>query len=224
MFPLRPTDSASPAAGVLRGLRAGVLAVLGVLLPTAGHVLFRSHCPGWVVVAVTAAVAVPGAVLLTRRRLSDAQVLGVLLAAQFAHHAAYSLPGACAAVTVRGADACGGLPWPVGHDTAAGSPTWALVAGHVVSVVLAARLLGVTERLLWQGRPLLAAVRRVLLFVRPLLGRVHGTGPRVTVRESAAPLRSAVLVRLIEGRGPPPGGKGPLVPVRPLPIGGPCLP
>ncbi|MEU2272872.1 hypothetical protein ABZ568_41810 [Streptomyces olindensis] len=224
MSSLRPTDSASPAAGVLRGLRAGVLAVLGVLLPVAGHVLSRSHCPGWVVVAATAAVAVPGAVLLTRRRLSDAQVLGVLVAAQLAHHAAYSLPGACAAVTARGAEACGVLSWPVGHDTAAGAPTGVLLAGHLMSVLLAARLLGVTERLLWQGRPLLAAVRRVLLFVRPLFGRVHGTGPRVTVRESAAPLRSAVLVRLIEGRGPPRGGVRPLALFRPLPIGGPRLP
>ncbi len=171
----------------------------------AGHVLSRSHCPGWVVVAATAAVAVPGAVLLTRRRLSDAQVLGVLVAAQLAHHAAYSLPGACAAVTARGAEACGVLSWPVGHDTAAGAPTGVLLAGHLVSVLLAARLLGVTERLLWQGWPL-------------------RTGPRVTVRESAAPLRSAVLVRLIEGRGPPRGGVRPLALFRPLPIGGPRLP
>ncbi|MGO4424059.1 hypothetical protein AB4Z54_36550, partial [Streptomyces sp. MCAF7] len=69
--------SASPASGVLRGVRAGVLAVLCVLLPLVGHVLSQGHTPRWAVVAAMALVAVPGAAVLTRWRLTDTQLLGV---------------------------------------------------------------------------------------------------------------------------------------------------
>ncbi|MGC0206715.1 hypothetical protein [Streptomyces levis] len=185
MRSLWPTGPASPASGALRGLRAGFLAVLCVLLPSACHVLDRCHAPRWTVVATIAAVALPGCLFLTRRRLSDAQVLGALLAAQATAHAAYALAGVCRAA---------------GHAT---PPAGALLAGHLITAVVAARLLGVTERLLRQGRPLFTAVRRLLLFAWPLLGRVHGPGPRITVRESASPLRSALLARLHEGRAPP---------------------
>ncbi|WP_329445986.1 hypothetical protein [Streptomyces canus] len=88
----------SPAYGALRGLRAGVLAVLCVLLPLAGHVLSQCHMPQWIIVAATAAVALPGAAVLTRHRLTDTQLLGVPALAQLAYHVAYSLPGACASV------------------------------------------------------------------------------------------------------------------------------
>ncbi|MGC5034980.1 hypothetical protein ACPXCS_09020 [Streptomyces sp. DT190] len=194
MRPLRPTGSVSPAFGALRGLRAGVLAVLCVLLPSACHVLDRCHAPRWIAVATVAGVAVPGCRYLTRRRLTDAQVLGALLAAQAAAHTAYALPGACRAAE---------------HAT---PPAGVLLAGHLITAVVAARLLGVTERLLGRSRPLPAAVPRLLLFVRPLLGRVHGPGPRVTVRASASPLRSALLVRLHEGRAPPLPGITPVPP------------
>ncbi|MFC9509415.1 hypothetical protein [Streptomyces sp. NPDC057002] len=199
MRPHRPRGPASPASGVLRGIRAGALAALCVLLPLAGHVLAQCHAPRWIIVAGAAAVAVPGATVLTRRRLTDTQVLAVLAAAQLACHAAYSLPGGCAPV---------------------------MQAGHAVTLLLAARLLGLTERLLWQSGTLWAVVRRLLLFLWPLLGGRHGNGPQVAVRESSAPPVSALLVRLNEGRAPPRHGRGPFVPplLRPMPIGGPCLP
>lgn len=57
----------SPASGVLRGLRASVLAVLCVLLPLAGHVLPQCHAPQRIITGGMAAVAVPGAAVLTRR-------------------------------------------------------------------------------------------------------------------------------------------------------------
>ncbi|MFC9678254.1 hypothetical protein [Streptomyces sp. NPDC056948] len=199
MRPHRPRGPASPASGVLRGFRAAVLAVLCVLLPLAGHVLAQCHAPRWIIVAGTAAVAVPGATVLTRRRLTDTQVPAVLAAAELACHAAYSLPGGCAAVAP---------------------------AGHAVTLLLAARLLGLTERLLWQGGTLWAVVRRLLLFLWPLLSGRHGNGPQVAVRESAAPPVSALLVRLNEGRAPPRHGRGPfdLPLLRPMQTGGPCLP
>ncbi|KFF98256.1 hypothetical protein IQ62_25985 [Streptomyces scabiei] len=223
MRPFRPPRTASPASGVLRGARAGALAVLCVLLPLAGHVLSQGHAPRWVIVAAVAGVAVPGAAVLTRQRLTDTQLLGVLAAAQLAYHAAYSLPGACAAVTARG-DAFGGLPGLVEHGAVAGPPPGVLLAGHLVTLLLVARLLGIGERLLWQSRPLMAAVRRLLLFVWPLLGRAHGTGPQVTSCESTSAPRSALLVRLNEGRAPPRHEPGFFAPLRPTPIGGPFLP
>ncbi|MEU0068099.1 hypothetical protein ABZ027_00760 [Streptomyces sp. NPDC006332] len=192
----------SPASGVLRGVRAGVLAVLCVLLPLAGHVLSQGHAPRWVSVASTAAVALPSATVLTRRRMTDAHLLGVLALAQFAYHIVYSLPGACAAVTGQGGSS-GALAWLLEHDTVTGPPTSVLLAGHLVTLLLTARLLGVTERLLWQSTSLLVLVRRLLLFLWPLLGGRPGTGPRTAFPLSAAPLRSALLVRFHEGRAPP---------------------
>ncbi|MET9817294.1 MULTISPECIES: hypothetical protein [unclassified Streptomyces] len=218
--PYPPPPSASPASGVLRGTRAAVLAVLCVLLPLAGHVLARGHAPRWLIVAALAAVAVPSAAVLTRRRLTDTQLLVVLTAAQLAYHAAYSLPGACVAVTAQGGVSG---PW-LEHDAVSGPPSGVLLAGHLVTLVLVAGLLGVTERLLWRGRPLVAAVCRLLVFVWPLLGRAHGTGPQVTLCRSSSPLKSAVLARLNKGRAPPRHARDPLASFRPMPIGGPCLP
>ncbi|MFJ8490440.1 hypothetical protein ACIRBZ_19095 [Streptomyces sp. NPDC094038] len=218
--PMRP---ASPASGVLRGARAAVLAVLCVLLPLAGHVLAQGHAPRWAPVAAMALVAVPGAAVLTRKRLTDAQLTGVLAAAQLACHAAYSLPGACAAVSAPGGGT-GGFPSLIEHDALTGPPSGVLLAGHLVTLVLAARLLGTTDQLLWQSRPLWAAVRRVLLFVWPLLGRVHGTGPRPELVESTSPPRSAVPTRLREGRAPPRERFSPSVLLRPMPTGGLLLP
>ncbi|MFE2942862.1 hypothetical protein ACFXKG_27975 [Streptomyces sp. NPDC059255] len=219
---LGPARSATPATGVLRGLRASVLAVLCVLLPLAGHVLSQGHGPRVVIVAGVAVVAVPGAVTLTRHRLTDAQVLGVLAATQVAYHAAYSLPGACRAVA-GGDPASGGLTAAVEHGAVAGPPAGVLLAGHLVTLVIGARLLGVTERLLWQSRPLLMAVGRLLLFIRPPSGAAHRQGPELETRESSSPLKSAVLARLNPGRAPP-HGLAPFALHRPTPIGGPCLP
>ncbi|MFF5757485.1 hypothetical protein [Streptomyces longwoodensis] len=199
-----------------------MLAVLCLLLPLAGHALAQCHAPRWIVVVGTAAVAVPGAAVLTRRRLTDTQLLAVLAAAQLAYHAAYSLPGACAAVAEQDGSV-GGLYRLVEHGAVAGPPASVLLAGHLVMLLLAARLLGLTERLLWQSRSLLTVVRRLLLFLWPLLGGGRDTGPRATMSASTAPLMSALLVRLNAGRAPPHSGNGPLPHLRPL-IDGPCLP
>nr|WTA00353.1 hypothetical protein OH820_08895 [Streptomyces sp. NBC_00857] len=227
MRPLSPTRSVSPATGVLRGLRAGALAVLCVLLPLAGHALFQGHAPRWIIVAGIAAVAVPGAATLTRRRLTDSQVAGVLAASQVACHVAYSLPGACrtvAGVGGAGDETAGGLSALVEHGTAVGPPPAVLLAGHLVTLFIGARLLGITERLLWQSKPLLTAVGRLLLFVWPLSHSAHRQGPEPEIRESASPLKSAVLSRLHSGRAPPRRGLASFALSRPMVIGGPCLP
>ncbi|NED19829.1 hypothetical protein G3I31_17235 [Streptomyces sp. SID9913] len=222
MRPHRPQGAASPASGVLRGLRAGALAVLCVLLPLAGHVLAQCHAPRWIIVAGTAAVAVPSAAVLTRHKLTETQLLAVFAASQLAYHAAYSLPGACAAVAAD--EPGGGLSRLIEHDAVAGPPAGVLMAGHLVALLLAVRLLGLGERLLWQSRSLLTVAQRLLVFLWPLLRGRHGSGPQITFPESSAPMVSTLLVRLHEGRAPPQHGRSPFVVFRPMPIGGPSLP
>ncbi|MET8826493.1 hypothetical protein ABZX40_28200 [Streptomyces sp. NPDC004610] len=209
----RSAGGGSPASGVLRGLRAGVLAAVCVLLPLMGHVLARCHAPGWLIVAAVAGVAVPGALLLTRRRLTDAQVIGALAAAQIAAHSAYALPGGDGSAALL--------------EHGGGPPSGVLFAGHLVAALLAARLLGLGERLLWQSGPVLAAVHRLLVFVWPRLAPGYGNGPRVVAVEETTPLRSATRVRRPAGRAPPGSWGADLthpIPFRPMPIGGPALP
>ncbi|MFI8320358.1 MULTISPECIES: hypothetical protein [Streptomyces] len=191
----------SPARGVMRGLRAGVLAALCVLLPLAGHLLAQGHMPRWALLLGMAAIAVPSAVLLTRHKLSDTQLMAALAGAQLAYHAAYSLPGACAAVT--------GSREPmalVEHASAAGVPPEIFFAGHLVMLVLAAHLFGLTERLLWRGKPVLDALRALLMFVWPHLPAGHGPKAALRDLEPGAIPPSAIVVRLHAGRAPPRSG------------------
>ncbi|WP_236576969.1 hypothetical protein [Streptomyces sp. MBT55] len=219
MRPLLLPRTASPASGVLRGVRAAVLAVLCVLLPLAGHALTLGHAPQWVVVAMVGLVAVPGAVFLARRKLTDGQLLGVLVAAQVAHQATYALPGMCRAAA--GADAASDVPAWVEHGATLQLPEGVLLSGHVIALVVAARMLGVTEQMLWRSRPMLDLVLRLLAFVRPLLV-VRGNGPQRGLRTAGTLLKSAVLVRLRSGRAPPRAG-GLLVRSRLVPVGRPVL-
>ncbi|MFF9141023.1 hypothetical protein ACF09G_26055 [Streptomyces albogriseolus] len=193
-----------------------------MLLPLAGHVLAQCHAPRWIIVAGTAAVAVPSAAVLTRHKLTETQLLAVFAASQLAYHAAYSLPGACAAVAAD--EPGGGLSRLIEHDAVAGPPAGVLMAGHLVALLLAVRLLGLGERLLWQSRSLLTVAQRLLVFLWPLLRGRHGSGPQIMFPESSAPMVSTLLVRLHEGRAPPQHGRSPFVVFRPMPIGGPSLP
>ncbi|MEW1757590.1 hypothetical protein AB0393_13880 [Streptomyces cyaneofuscatus] len=219
MRPMLLPRTASPASGVLRGARAAVLAVLCVLLPMAGHVLTLGHTPQWVVVAMAGLVAVPGAVFLTRRRLTDGQLLGVLVAAQVAHHATYALPGMCRAAA--GADATSNLPSWVEHGATLQLPAGSLISGHVITLMVAARVLGVTEQMLWRSKPLLDVMLRLLAFVWPLLV-VRSNGPQDRLRTTETLLKPAVLVRLRSGRAPPRSG-GLLVRSRLMPVGHPAV-
>ncbi|WP_425897997.1 hypothetical protein [Streptomyces globisporus] len=181
-------------------MRAAVLAVLCVLLPMAGHALTLGHAPQWVVVAMVGLVAVPGA-------------------AQVAHHATYALPGMCRAAA--GADAASDVPAWVEHGATLQLPEGVLLSGHVIALVVAARMLGLTEQMLWRSRPMLDLMLRLLAFVRPLLV-VRGNGPQRGLRTAGTLLKSAVLVRLRSGRAPPRAG-GLLVRSRPVPVGRPVL-
>ncbi|MEV6358387.1 hypothetical protein [Streptomyces hydrogenans] len=192
---------AVPWAGGLRAVRAGVLAVLCVLLPVGGHTLLQGHTPRLLVLAVVGALAVSLCLVLTRRRLSDTQLLAAFLGAQAAYHVCYVIPGACATLT----DAPGGehLAGLTEHATAGPGPS-VLLGGHAVTLLLAARLLGTTESLAARARPLAESAQRILHALLPLLRVVPAThGPLRRPATDAAPLRPAALACPCPGRAPP---------------------
>lgn len=200
----RSTGSASPASRVTRGLRTASLGALCVLLPMTVHLLAQGHIPRWLILAGLAGVAGACAAFLSRRRLTDEQILVALAGAQLAYQAAYALPGVCAAV-----GASGGSPSAAGHATVSGAPPEAFLAGHLIMVFLAARLLGVADRLHWHTQPVLAAVEALFHFIWPLLIG-SGVGPKPTLRSSKSDAlpRSALFAGLNTGRAPPRGRRG----------------
>ncbi|MFD5893149.1 hypothetical protein [Streptomyces sp. NPDC060366] len=205
-------------------MAAGAITVLCVLLPLVCHALSQGHAPGWMLLATTACLGVPAAVCLTGSRLSDSQVLAALAAAQLAYHVAYSLPGACAAV----ADPAG-LRGLFEHGPAGGPSPEVLVGGQLVTLLIAARLLGVTERLVWQSKPVVAALRRLLHFVRPSRHAAHDPRPDSRSREGSRPTATTVMAGPKAGRAPPRRRSGSFEPglyslTGPMPVGGPRMP
>ncbi|MFD8951279.1 hypothetical protein ACFV0B_20750 [Streptomyces xanthophaeus] len=63
---------ASSAAGAARALRAAM----------AGQVITQGHAPRWVTIAALALIAVPAALVLTKRKLTDTQLLVAFAAAE----------------------------------------------------------------------------------------------------------------------------------------------
>ncbi|WP_165956130.1 hypothetical protein [Streptomyces hainanensis] len=126
-------------------LRAAVLAAACVLMPLLGEVTFGGHAPSGGALWWFTALACGAALLITRRTLGPRQAVAALAGAQVAFHAAYTLPGACAAAVSPEATA-----W-FEHGGGGGYRAWEALAGHAVVVVIAGRLLGVPEAL---ARPL----------------------------------------------------------------------
>lgn len=190
-----------PWAGALRGVRAGVLAVLCVLLPVGGHALLQGHTPRLLVLVLVAVLALSLCLVLTRRRLTDTQLLAAFAAAQAAYHVCYVLPGACAALTDPPRD--GHLSGLAEHAAAGPGPS-VLLGGHAVTLLLAARLLGTTESLLVHARPLAESTQLILCALLPLLAVVPtAQGPLRRPGTAVAPLRPAALAYPRPGRAPP---------------------
>ncbi|MFF2775450.1 hypothetical protein ACFVU3_11120 [Streptomyces sp. NPDC058052] len=184
---------------------AAAVAALCVLLPMAGHLLTQGHLPPWALFAALLGGPVAGACVLSRRRLSDPQLLAALAAAQLAYQLAYAVPGVCALAGLPG-----GPDTAAGHATAVGAPPEAFLAGHLITLFLAVRLLGVAERLRWHTEPVLAGVAAVLSFLWPPL-IVRGSGPAPVRRPADVRLpHSALVPQPVTGRAPPRGRRGPL--------------
>ncbi|MFI6642927.1 hypothetical protein [Streptomyces sp. NPDC050504] len=198
---LRTPHGFQPWAGGLRAVRAGALAVLCVLLPVGGHALLQGHTPRLVVLAAVAVLAASLCLVLTRRRLTDTQLLAAFVGAQAAYHVCYVIPGACATLTdARGGAHLTGLT----EHAAAGPGPSVVLGGHAVTLLLAARLLGTTGSLLLHARPLAESAQRILSAVLPLLAAVPtGHGPLRRPATDVAPLRPAALAHPRPGRAPP---------------------
>ena len=215
---LRSSHGSSPWIDALLGVRAGVSAVLCVVLPLAGHALLQGHTPRPAALILVAVVASSLCLALTRRRLTDPQLLTAFAGAQLAHHVCYVVPGACAALADTSGD--GRLSAVVAHASAGPGPS-ELWGGHAVALLLAARLLGATESLLWHGRPVAESAGRILHAPVLLLAVVPAAyDPRRRLSTDVAPLRPASLVRPHPGRAPPASAPVPLRPFRPSAVTG----
>lgn len=201
---LRIPYGVQPWAGALRAARAGVLSVLCVLLPVGGHALSQGHTGRLPGPAPVTALALSLSLAVTRRRLTDAQLLAAFVGAQLAYHLCYVLPEACSALT--DAQAGGGRLTGLAEHVPAGPGPSVLLGGHAVTLVLAARLLGTTESLLLRARPVADSALRIVRALLPLLGAApaaHRPVPR-TLGE-VTPLRPAAPAHPRPGRAPPAG-------------------
>ncbi|MFI8368206.1 hypothetical protein [Streptomyces sp. NPDC085466] len=185
---------------------AAAVAGATVLLPLAFHLLTRGHLAPWALLAAPLAGPATSTYALSRRRLTDPQLLAALAGAQLAHQLAYAVPGVCALVRLPG----GGADAAAGHVTAVGVPPEAFFAGHLITFVLAVRLLGVPERLRGHTASVRAGVAAVLNLLRPLR-IVTGTAPAAERRPAGPRLpHSALVPRPVSGRAPPRAPRGPL--------------
>jgi hypothetical protein len=156
----------SPAQGLLRGLRAAWLGVVGFSLALAAHMAAGGAAPGPVVVLLLAGLTGVAAVLVTGVRLSPLRIVLSLTAMQVVLHEAFmrlNSPPACL-VPVMEAPAGGQLDMGQGAqpvlDCATGlthagmgrgsmSAAMTMIGAHVVATAVMAALLAYGERVLW---------------------------------------------------------------------------
>ncbi|MBL1111399.1 hypothetical protein JK364_03080 [Streptomyces sp. 110] len=196
--------------------QAAFLAAAIVLLPLLGQAILAGRLPAGAAVVCCVSAAFLGSLLCARRSLAPQQVLAGLGGAQVALHLGYTLPGVCAAAGSRA-----GAGW-LEYTAASGHPSWEMPVGHAVTVVTAARLLGVMDAVLRPLRTLATAARQRLALRLP--------GPMAAVRRlplvpAGDPGRTAVAFRAPPRRGeraPPSRRVIPRVPspIRPVPGGG----
>ncbi|MFE6225022.1 hypothetical protein [Streptomyces sp. NPDC057854] len=171
-----------------------------------GHLLTQGHLPRWALLSALVGGPAAGACLLSRRRLTDPQLLAALVGAQLAYQAAYAVPGVCALAGLPGGDTTA----TAGHAATVGAPPEAFLAGHLITLVLAVRLLGVAQRLRRHTEPVLAVVAALLGFLWPLLTD-RSTGPAPARRPADVRLpHSALVPQPVTGRAPPRRPRGPL--------------
>lgn len=200
----------SPTRGVLRGLRAASLGVVGFVLALAGHVAAGGVTPGSVALLLLAGLTGLASLLLTGVRLSPGRVVLSLAAMQLVLHEAFMWLGSSTACVMTGtsAPAGGGMshagqPMLECATSMAGMaqtsmfPGTAMVCAHVAATAVMAAVLAYGERVLW----LLACWVRPPRWLRVVLPEL----PPMRVGSSPAP--TMVRVRFVYGgvglRGPP---------------------
>jgi hypothetical protein len=202
----------SPTRGVLRGLRAASLGVVGVVLALVGHVAAGGAAPRPVDLLLLAGLAGLAALLLTGVRLSPVRLVLSLTAMQLVLHEAFMLLGAPTACVMTPASTPAG-----GGMSHAGQPMLgcatgmaeagmgqtsmfagtAMVGAHIAATAVMAALLTYGEKVLW----LLAGWVLPPRWLRVVLPEL----PEVRVGSSPAP--TVVRARFAYGgvglRGPP---------------------
>jgi hypothetical protein len=202
-----------PTRGWLRGLRAGSLGVVAIVLAFLAHVAAGGAAPGLVVLVLLAGLVGLAAVVLTSVRLSPVRIGVSLAAMQVILHEAFMWLGAptdcaMAAVSVRGAMQMGhgGLPaltcdagmTPAGMGQGQVLGASAMVCAHVAAMAVMAALLAYGEKVLW----FLAGWVRPTPWLRVRL-------PQFRAMQAVASVAPPILrMRLTSGgvgrRGPPP--------------------
>lgn len=164
-----------------RGLGVTFLAACAVLLPLLCPAS-GTHPPAEVLPACATVAACVGLVGSTRRQLSPGQALAALAASQAAFHAAYVVPGVCAARWHTSVSWC----W----DSTGGHAPWELATGHAVAVIVALRVLGATQAL---SQPLRLLAHTAGQQLVPLVARLPVPLPELLLvrvrRDSWAPAR-----------------------------------
>jgi hypothetical protein len=192
----------SPAQGLLRGLRAASLGVVGFVLALAAHVAAGGPTPGPGVLLLLVGLIGLAAVLLTGVRLSPVRVVVSLTVMQVVLHETFmwlSVPAACGMPVMnapagahmdmgQGAQpllSCATGMTPAGMGRSSVFAATAMLGAHGAATVLMAALLGYGERVLWflagwvrprwwsrVGLPQFLAVR-VFSCCAPPMGRVR---------------------------------------------------
>lgn len=165
--------------GSLRLFRAVLITGMAMSLATAGHVLGGGALPGPGATAVLATLLVPPMAWLAGRQLSLLALLGVLGAAQFILHTAFTSlsPGAICPPSwagqpphhgrAPGAGCAGTDSAALSIHTGDGAAAADMTAGHLLALVSTAWLLHKGEQALWQ----------LLAWLRPLVQLPRPAGP-----------------------------------------------
>src|SRR5450631_166691 len=156
----------SPAQGLLRGVRAASLGVVGFLLALATHVAAGGAGPGPLVVLLLAGLIGAAAVLLTGARLSPVRVVASLAIMQVFLHEAFARLSGPADCLMAGVSPQAGGHLGMGQgaqlvlDCATGlthagmvrgsmSAAMTMLAAHVAATAVMAALLAYGDRVLW---------------------------------------------------------------------------
>jgi hypothetical protein len=195
--PARPpsvsrADVAGAAVGVLRSVRAAVVALSASGLALLGHLAAGGATPppGQLVLAVLAVLVV--SLPLSARRWTVGPLLAVLLGSQAVFHVAFS--GASAA-HVHGA------PHVTSGSAMSGHPWLLMLVGHGVAALLTALLLRRGEDWLWGLMALLARAWRVV----SVAAEVPVAAARSRAMSRSGDVRAVLdlLEHAVTPRGPP---------------------
>ena len=158
----------SPAQGLLRGLRAASLGVVGFVLALAAHVAAGGGTPRPAVLLLLGGLIGLAAVLITGARLSPVRVGVCLAAMQVVLHEAFMWLGAPAGCVMPGMNtpmgahmgmgqgaqpmlSCAAAMTPAGMGHSSVFAATAMLGAHGAATALMAALLAYGERVLWSA-------------------------------------------------------------------------